>query len=1009
VLEILRGREFIAVAYEQFAADPVAELQLLLQKLRAAGVAVGEAARETGEIFDRKLDHTPPPAANPVRLLMNPAQLALHSDCLNAVRDNCLPARPQAIDKAALARIDGMARAFAQVVDAAQVAARLDEKSAALETALQQLALAQQQTGEVQAERDSLLGLHEELQAEHRALAEAHRRDVAELQSLRDTREELVQMTDRANELTAALAGSERELRDANDKADYLFHQLDHSYHKVLSFSESGLGGLYAGLSRIYKLLTGQRRRNTALDDVLDDASEHFDSYPRPDVSGDESRLRLLAAMLRYVLAHPVASLRSFSWPRLKRAWAVFRRSERRDLAVWVKQRFPAPDDIEHISLLPELGEELDSLELEFEPCAQPRVSIIMPVFNQYRMTVFCLRSLLEHSGEVEYEVILADDASTDLTASIEDRVRGLVVERAGANRGFVLNCNAAAERARGEFLLFLNNDTAMTAGWLSTLVATLDKLPGAGVVGPKLLYGDGALQEAGGIIWNDASGWNYGRMDQPGEPGYNYLREVDYVSGACLLVRHSLWRELGGFDTRFAPAYYEDTDLCFAARAAGFSVVYQPASTVFHFEGVSNGTDLASGIKQYQLDNQARFAAKWEATLWREHFPNGESVFRARDRSRNKRTVLVVDHYVPSYDKDAGSRSTWQYLKLLVEMGYNVKFLGANFFPHQPYTAELQQLGVEVLVGESMARGLDSWLTRHAADIDVVYLNRPHVAEQFLGSIRKMQPRPVLAFFGHDLHYLRKQRELELTDDPAARTEAGDWRQREYRLFEQVDHIYYPSQVEVDEILEYAPNAPVRAIPLYVVEETPLPGYAAGERSGMLFVGGFNHPPNADGVCWFVEQVLPLVRARAPQLELHLVGSNMPDDIRGLGGEGLVVHGYLDDSELEAMYRKVKMVVVPLRYGAGVKGKVIEALQQGVPLVTTAVGAEGLPDAGDVMYIADEPADFAEKIMQVEEGAPAVSELLRGYTAYLSAHFSKARARDIICRDFGEPELEPR
>jgi len=1009
-LKLLSGRDFIALSYEQFAANPEVQFSELLIQLQHRGLELGEASAIGANVFDPALDHTPR-KTDPASLLMTDAQHLLHNQCMDLVEKGSLPATIPDHDPVLLARIASLSSAFEHAVDAKQLAADLSEKSQQVDATLAQLHQTEVQLDKVveaekegRADRDLLLAKHDELIEEHNALAAVHKKDNEELEELRGV---TAILRNTIEELQGVAADLRETLGETTAKADFLFHQLDYSYEKLLSFADSGLGRIFRGVAWAYKLLTRRRKLSTAYEDILGDAAEHSKTYDRQLTSQRTSRSRLLFDVIGYVAANPSGSRKSFSLSRLKRAASVFLKADRADLALWVNQRFPTKASLEIQSVVPELDDDLDDLELSFPVCDAPKVSIVIPVYNQYRMTMFCLRSVLEHSADVDYEIILADDASSDLTASIEERVSGITVARAQGNLGFVRNCNAGAERARGDYLLFLNNDTSGTDGWLSSLVKVLDQHSTAGIVGPKLLFGSGELQEAGGIVWDDASGWNFGRMDDANKPEYNYLKETDYVSGAALMVRKTLWQQLGGFDERYVPAYYEDTDLCFAAREAGFNVLYQPASRVFHFEGVSNGTNLTSGVKQHQVDNQGKFLDKWQSVLQRDQYPNGEHVFRARDRSRYKRTVLVIDHYVPSFDKDAGSRSTWLYLQLLIEMGYNVKFIGANFFPHQPYTEALQQLGIEVLVGEGMARNLDSWLADHAADIHAVYIHRPHVAEQFMVSLERMSPRPAIIFFGHDLHYVRKQRELDITGDLSAATEAKDWRRREYKLFARMDHVYYPSQAEVDEIQQHAPELSLKAIPLYVLDDLPLPSYLPAQRSGLLFVGGFNHPPNADGIQWFVEQVLPLVREKAPGVELHIVGSNIPDEIKSLVSEGVVVHGYLSDEELLELYSRIKMVVVPLRYGAGVKGKVVEALQQGVPLITTTIGAEGLPEAESVLHIADEHTDFAKRILAVEGDAAAVQEKLEHYQGYLLDNFSKTRAREIISRDFGEPVMD--
>lgn len=251
-----------------------------------------------------------------------------------------------------------------------------------------------------------------------------------------------------------------------------------------------------------------------------------------------------------------------------------------------------------------------------------PTVSILIPAFNHSATTDACLAAVAETlPPDFRGEILVIDDASSDDTPLMlsrwlarDSRVRVL---RNEANLGFLDSCNRAAEEASGEILVFLNNDTLPRPGWLPPLLRVLTGIPRAGAVGGKLLYPDGTLQEAGGIIFNDASGCNVGRGDaSPDRPAYNMLREVDYCSGALLATPRDLFLSLGGFDRRFRPAYYEDTDYCFTLWDRGYRVFYQPESEIVHLEGVTSGTDLSTGVKSYQVVNRVKFTEKWQVAL---------------------------------------------------------------------------------------------------------------------------------------------------------------------------------------------------------------------------------------------------------------------------------------------------------------------------------------------------------------------------------------------------------
>ncbi|HEX5755146.1 MAG TPA: glycoside hydrolase family 99-like domain-containing protein, partial [Arenimonas sp.] len=258
----------------------------------------------------------------------------------------------------------------------------------------------------------------------------------------------------------------------------------------------------------------------------------------------------------------------------------------------------------------------IDAARIELQTSDTPRVSVIVPVYNKVEYTLRCLASIANHAPAASFEVLVIDDCSTDATPELLAQVRGLRMLRNESNQGFLRNCNLAVDHCRGDYLLFLNNDTEVMAGWLDELLQVAEADPAVGLVGSMLVYPDGRLQEAGGIIWRDASGMNYGRDQHPHRPEFNYLREPDYCSGACILIGKQRFEALERFDERFAPAYYEDTDLAFKVRAAGYKVVYTPFSKVIHHEGVSSGTDLTQGIKAYQVANQIKFREKWQSVL---------------------------------------------------------------------------------------------------------------------------------------------------------------------------------------------------------------------------------------------------------------------------------------------------------------------------------------------------------------------------------------------------------
>ena len=732
-------------------------------------------------------------------------------------------------------------------------------------------------------------------------------------------------------------------------------------------------------------------------------------------------RRRVLKLSMRAV-RHPLKAIRAFSPKRLKMLIDEIRRGDWATIETQINKRVgmekitAAPPEILTLDLpaqenyVPEIPAQENAEQKNAEqerqypvltvPAAdKPLVSIIIPVYNQFEYTYLCIKSIILNSGDVPYEIIVADDCSTDTTTRIQEIISGVHVARTEKNLRFLLNCNHAAKQARGHYILFLNNDTQVQKGWLRPLVDLIGSDARIGMVGSKLIYPDGRLQEAGGILWRDGSAWNYGNGQNPALPEFNYVKDVDYISGAAIMIRRELWESIGGFDERFAPAYCEDSDLAFAVRKAGYRVLYQPKSVVVHFEGVSNGTDTSSGLKAYQVENQKKFFEKWKHVL-AAHEENGVNVFKARDRSLGKKTVLFVDHYVPTYDMDAGSRTVFAYLKMLVQQGFNVKFIGDNFYQSEPYTTTLQQMGIEVLYGSWYAQNWKEWILRNSDHIDYAFLNRPHIAVNYIDFLRT-HTKAKIVYYGHDLHFLRMTREYELTGDKKLLKEAADWKERELSLMRKADMAYYPSEVEVKVIHEIDPQIRVKAIPAYLFDDVEDVDYRAGEREGLFFIGGFRHGPNVDAVKWLASEIMPLLRERIPEIEIHIAGSCAPEELKALEGNGIKLEGAVSDEELARLYKHCRLTVVPLRYGAGIKGKVIESMRFGLPVVTTPCGAEGILNAEDCLTVVESAAEMAGRIAALYEDEEKLASLSRTGISYVREHFTQKNAVRALDDEF--------
>lgn len=617
----------------------------------------------------------------------------------------------------------------------------------------------------------------------------------------------------------------------------------------------------------------------------------------------------------------------------------------------------------------------------------------MIPIHGKLAYTQACLRSIALTPPTVPFEVIVVDDASPDDSAAALARVEGLRLLRNGKNLGFVGSCNAGAGVARGEFLIFLNNDTQVTAGWSEELLDCFALHPRCGIAGSQLIYPDGRLQEAGAWVFSDASAWNIGRFETRHNPAFRYARQVDYVSGASLAIRRETFTRIGGFDAHFAPGYYEDTDLAFATREQGLEVWYMPTSMLVHAEGISSGGAPESGMKRFQAINRVKFAEKWRHQL--EAQPASGTPLAVVGVRRRRGTVFVADVASPDASRDSGSLRLIAMMQLLADDGWHVAFAPDDGRADDKTIRELGRLGIEVLA-RPWVEGIPEWLSQHGRELHAAILCRHTVASQYAPFVRRHAPSAHLIFDTVDLHFLREERAAERAGNAALSRQAQATREQELKLVATADTTFVVSDYERGMLATLLPDARVDLLSNIHEVHGRTRGHEG--RRDLLFVGGFGHPPNADAMHWMASDILPALRREFPDVNI-LIAGDVPDGARkSLSEAGLTMLGRVPD--LAPLMGSALASIAPLRFGAGVKGKVNMAMSHGLPVIGTPIAMEGmrLTDGLNAL-MAGTPQAFAEAYGHLLNNAEVWDTVSDHSLAHVERHFSRDVAREALRR----------
>lgn len=586
-----------------------------------------------------------------------------------------------------------------------------------------------------------------------------------------------------------------------------------------------------------------------------------------------------------------------------------------------------------------------------------PRVSVVIVLYDAAELSFRLFRSLAR-TLDVPAEIVVVDNNSTDRTADLLARIDGPRVERNAANLHFLRAANQGAALARGEFILFLNSDAEPAPGAIGHAVRALDEDAGAGAVGGKIVFADGSLQEAGSIVWCDGACVGIGRGEDPDDAPFQFRRTVDYCSGAFLMVRSALFRTLGGFDEAFAPAYYEETDLCMRLREIGYSTVYDPRISIMHFEfGSSKSGD---GIDLQRL-NRAKFVDAHKAALKASHHPSDAGELAARMRDGRPR-ILIIDDRVPYPSLGMGYPRAADLVRAVHDAGWFV-----SFFPmwHKEIdwqaAYDLLPSDIEILAGRGAAR-LAQTLRERRGYYDLVLVSRPHNMRHFLAALEKAPGFLASTPLVYDAEAIAADREklrrsvLNLPEKRADATALAD----ELALTREAGVIVAVTETDAQRFREATGKA--TAVIGHAVEPTPTaPGFEA--RRDLLFVGALDNDgsPNVDSLVWFVGEVMPLLDSLiGTDYVLRVAGRNASAAARKLANNRVVFLGKVED--LTEVYAGSRVFIAPTRFAAGIPMKVHSAAAHGIPVVLTGLllGELGWTHGREVLA-ADDPQSFAE------------------------------------------------
>ena len=587
------------------------------------------------------------------------------------------------------------------------------------------------------------------------------------------------------------------------------------------------------------------------------------------------------------------------------------------------------------------------------------KTGALITTYGSWDLVHACLIALKTNEYPLSKIVVVNDDPSIrcpDLIYSNHPEVQ--VIEN-DENLGYLKSTNLGYQellKQGMERMLLLNDDTFVCPNSIDRLSEDMS-LHRSAAIGLKLLNKDLSVQEQGSVTFNNGTGENIGGFSRTSN-SISPLREVDYCSAAGLLI-DALQVGEDLFDASFAPAYYEDSDLAFRLRHEKKLRVHASYSALaLHLRGQSYGSGVESKSQSSVLQerNRLTFINKWRHILTTQPSPESQPDLRRLQThfTKNNNLIVVADAHLPTPDRDSGSLRMYNMLKCLKMMDFQVAFIPSN---------GLLDRRVDLLFGPGV------FVFRNTSEVvKFAKLNGLKVIGSILSrpeTYRRLYPEFVAEFGDKNLvydmvdwHEGRVISEIEAGNPSYGQKELEETRDLESFALSSADRVIALNQDEADVISKFTKTTPVIIGNILF----PVKLQNIEKKYGLIFVGSANHPPNFLGLDWFFRQVWPLLPENIRSKKMMVVGFDGSEFESPAGLDHVEFRRVVEDSSVEVSRSMVS--VAPLLSGAGVKGKVVEAILCKVPLVLTSVGAQGLQlSDGYNSFLKDGALDFAESV----------------------------------------------